>query len=47
MKTLNESELKNINAGAIKWGIVAAIGGIVTFIMGVLDGFTNPTKCRI
>lgn len=46
MIKLNEAELREINAGA-KWGLFAVIGGIVTFIIGVLDGITNPTKCRI
>lgn len=46
LQNLNEQELKQINAGAIKWGLFAAIGGIITFVIGVLDGITNPTKCR-
>jgi hypothetical protein len=46
LKCLNNSELKEITAGAIKWGLLGIIGGIVTFVIGVLDGITNPVKCR-
>jgi len=43
---VSNQELKEIKAGAIRWGIVGIIGGIITFIVGVIDGFTNPSKCR-
>ncbi len=43
---LTTHELKSIKAGVIKWGLVAIIGGIITFVVGVIDGFSNPSKCR-
>lgn len=46
MKKIENEELKQINAGAIKWGIIGIVSGIVTFIIGAFDGFTNPIKCR-
>ena len=46
MKKLENNELKTIKAGAIHWGIVGIIGGIITFVVGVIDGFVNPSKCR-
>ena len=46
MQEISNNELKSIKAGAIHWGIVAIIGGIITFVVGVIDGFTNPSKCR-
>ena len=46
MKNLTESELKDLTAGAIHWGIVGIIGGIITFLVGVIDGYTNPSKCK-
>ena len=46
MKTVDNNELKDIKAGAIRWGIIGIIGGIITFVVGVIDGFTNPSKCR-
>ncbi len=46
MKEIKTSELKSMKAGAIHWGIVGLIGGIITFFVGVIDGYTNPSKCR-
>ncbi len=46
MKELNKFELKNIKAGAIHWGVVGLIGGIIAFVVGVVDGYTNPSRCR-
>lgn len=47
MRKLNEKQMKNINAGALSaaaiWAIVAA--GI-SFLGGLLDGYTRPYKCR-
>jgi len=47
MRKLNIQEMKNIKAGAISaaaiWAIVAA--GL-SFLGGVLDGYTRPFKCR-
>ncbi len=45
MEILNKEELKNINGG-ISFGLLALIGGAVTFIIGILDGLTRPLKCR-
>ena len=46
MMEVNTSELKNIKAGSIKWGLVGLIGGIVAFVIGVVEGYTNPYKCK-
>lgn len=45
MKYLNDIELKNINGG-INFGLLSILGGIVTFVIGILDGITRPLKCR-
>ncbi len=45
MKYLNEVELKEINGG-ISYGLWAILGGIVTFVIGFLDGITRPLRCR-
>ena len=42
MKKLNDNELKNINGGS--WGLWALGAGVV-FLIGVIDGYTRPTKC--
>lgn len=46
MKIIKNEELKTIKAGAIHWGVVGLIAGIITFVVGVIDGYTNPSKCR-
>ncbi|MBP3635239.1 MAG: class IIb bacteriocin, lactobin A/cerein 7B family [Bacilli bacterium] len=46
MVKLKEEEMKNINAGgitAVGWAVIAA--GL-SFLAGLLDGYTRPYKCR-
>ena len=47
MKKLTEKQMKNIKAGALSaaaiWALVAA--GL-SFLGGILDGYTRPFKCR-
>jgi len=44
MKELNNEELKDIIGGAKI--SVFIVGGIITFIIGILDGFINLKKCQ-
>lgn len=44
MKELTENQLNNINGGAIPKFII--FGGILTFIIGIIDGFSRPLKCN-
>lgn len=41
---LTNEELKNINGGGTRLYIV--IGGIVTFLIGLLDGIFRPSRCN-
>ena len=47
MKALEEKDMKQIKAGSLSaaaiWAIVAAG---VSFLGGLLDGYTRPFKCR-
>ena len=36
----------NIQGGSISAGAVALIGGCIAFLVGVLDGYTRPFRCR-
>jgi len=48
MRKLDDKELENIVGGALEeaWiGIV--IAGIITFVSGVINGFTNPNVCQV
>lgn len=43
---LSDKDMKNINGGAIKWGIMAVISVAVSLIAGILDGYFRPMKCN-
>ena len=43
---LNNEELYNISAGAIKWTVGIAVGAILSFIAGVIDGYMRPLGCN-
>ena len=45
MKKLTNNEMiKTIGGGISGWGVFA-IGTIVTFICGIIDGFSRPFRC--
>lgn len=46
MVKLNDQELLDINGGAISFGAILLIGGIVTFVIGLIDGYIRPLRCR-
>lgn len=46
MKKLNKKEQKIVKAGASGGWIVAGIAAGITFLIGVLDGYFRPFKCR-
>lgn len=46
MKNIEDSELKKINGGAFNWAIATAIIAGVTFIIGVIDGYTRKLACN-
>lgn len=44
MILLNELELRNINGGG--FGFFVALAGLITFAIGVIDGYVRPLKCN-
>jgi hypothetical protein len=44
MILLKDKELDNIHGGG--FGFFAALAGIVTFVIGVIDGYVRPLKCN-
>jgi len=46
MKIIENEKLKKINGGGISFGSGLLIGGIVTFLIGVIDGYVRPLACR-
>ncbi len=43
---LTTEELLQVNGGAISWGLVSVLAGAIVFIIGVIDGYIRPLKCR-
>ncbi len=43
---LSKKEMATVNGGAISWGAVSCIGGILAYLLGVLSGYTNPNRCN-
>ena len=45
MKTLTQKELKEIKGG---WSLAGflGIGSLITFLIGVVDGYIRPLACR-
>ena len=46
MYQINNENLKEVKGGAVNWGLVAGIGAVASFIIGVIDGLINPKKCN-
>ena len=46
MKKLKKQELTNIKGGGLKLGAGLLIGAAVVFVIGVIDGFVRPLRCR-
>ena len=43
---LNEKEMYEITGGALSWGVVAGVVSAVVYFIGVISGWTNPTRCN-
>lgn len=43
---LTKEELNKINGGAVNWAIVGVAGSIITFLIGLADGYLRPLKCN-
>jgi hypothetical protein len=44
MMQLNDEELSNIRGGG--FGLFIAIASLITFAIGVIDGYVRPLKCN-
>ena len=42
---LKFEEMYKINGGA-SWEVFATVGGIITLIIGIISGYTNPSQCN-
>ena len=47
MKELTKKQMSNVyGSGLSAAGIGAIIGSVIAFIVGAIDGYTRPFKCR-
>ncbi len=46
MLELTKKEMDEVSGGGISWGIASGIIAGIIFIIGLIDGYTNPKKCR-
>ena len=47
MLEVKENELSKITGGGFSFGIAIGIGSLVVFVIGLIEGYTNPIKCTI
>ena len=46
MRSIEENELKQVEGGGFSWGVAAGIVAAITFVIGIVDGYVNPTACN-
>ncbi len=46
MELLNNENMLSVNGGALSAGAWLGIGAGIVFLIGVIDGFLRPYKCR-
>ena len=46
MKKLSDYEMKKIEGGADPVVVTSIIGVVVTFLIGLFHGYSNPESCR-
>lgn len=46
MKELRKEEMKRVEAGADPLVVTGIVGVVITFLIGVFHGYTNPESCR-
>lgn len=46
MKILTENELNNIKGGFTILHKLLFAGGLITFVIGLIDGIIRPLKCN-
>lgn len=43
---MNNNELNQVYGGKASGMIFFALGGLITFLIGVIDGYYRPLKCN-
>ena len=42
---LTKEEMLQIDGG-INWYLIGGIGSLITYLIGIISGYTNPTECN-
>ena len=42
---LTNEELTKIDGG-VNWYLIGGIGAVITYIIGIISGYTNPSGCN-
>lgn len=42
---LTNKEMYQVSGGGISWGLVAGLGAAIVYLIGIISGYTNPSKC--
>lgn len=42
---LTKKEMYEITGG-VSWEVIGIIGAAITYIIGILSGYTNPNRCH-
>jgi len=43
---LSDKELTDTIGGSVKYGWFVALGGLVTILVGMIDGYIRPLSCN-
>lgn len=43
---LEDEELMTLTGGAAKYALWTIIGGVITFVIGIIDGYLRPLTCN-
>ena len=47
MLEVKENELSKITGGGFSFGIAIGVGALVVFVIGLIEGYTNPIECTV
>lgn len=46
MNKISDKQLTQVKGGGINWSLMAGIGAVASFFVGIIDGLINPKKCN-
>lgn len=46
MKKLDTQKMQTVAGGGLNWTLLGGLAAIITFLTGLFDGYTNPSKCN-